>query len=87
MMWQAWDEGSMHNTQLKYDNSSTRFSPMFVQEIMAARKHGPNGILDYKGLEDEFKEAKARGNLFARKFLSSDQYWVKWIQSNLHRNK
>jgi hypothetical protein len=51
---------------------------------MIGRKHKVRQVHCNDGLENELWEARSRGHLFARKFQSSDPYWMDLIQSNLH---
>jgi hypothetical protein len=35
-------------------------------------------------IQQELLDAASRKHLFARKFASSDRYWVDWIKVNIH---
>jgi len=79
MMWQAWPcNGTMRNSQLRssekcvkvYDNGGTNGYPRVVQGNDA--------------MKQEFREARDRGHLFARKFRSDDPYYMDWIVASLH---
>jgi hypothetical protein len=74
----------MRNAVLKYNNASC----MTIYDVAGApvvgRKRVTRQVNGNDGLENELREARSRGHLFARKFQSSDLYWVDWIQANLH---
>jgi hypothetical protein len=78
-MWQVWPCGrsSMNNAEIQEDTACLGF---FTD---AGTKKG-NQPINKTVLENAFREAKERGQLFARKFSSGRPYWVDWIRSNLH---
>lgn len=80
MMWQAWPcQSAMHNIQL-----TGKIGCIHIFDSAAGWVRGGRKISGLEEIEQELKNAKDRGHLFARKFSSSDLHWINWIKQHLH---
>lgn len=94
LVWQSWPVGveTMHNSWLQHPNKTvvaTNQSEIYVV-YQTEHYHSDNDkwFRHIRGMEvaKELREAKESGMLFARKFQSSDVFWQKWIEGNLHHS-
>jgi hypothetical protein len=77
LVWQGWPcHKGMHNLLL------TNNSDLCIQ--LADSSSGAKGVKGVKSIQHELLDAASRKQLFARKFASSDHYWMDWIKANLH---
>ena len=76
----------MQNSFLDYKNVSDQSWPCIEHvgkdESNRLQRHRVRGN---DALEQELRDAKSQGYLFARKFKASHPDWVNWIRLNLHR--
>jgi hypothetical protein len=76
-MWQVWPcRGLPLQNSVLYNKTEC----VIAYDIAGGFVSGGRKI---HNLEQELREAKNRGHLFARKFVSHDPYWRDWIKANL----
>ncbi|CAB9521967.1 expressed unknown protein [Seminavis robusta] len=86
IMWQAWPCGMGMGNSYLVDPAASSSAPTHCLRMddKSVFPEGPVELRTPNEIEKALIHGKQQGHLFARKFHSTDQYWMKWIQTNLH---